>query len=164
MSWVAVGVTLAVGATAFSGIQQRNMAKAQTAQIEMNQRANTSAIEQAQKDKQAEIDMAVYQKDRENRRVESMARAGQANAGIAGISASRQIDNVTFQNMLDINFLKTQGEYDMINLSNRGFEQSSNLQSALNTSKSNTPSGLEIAVSTAVAGGKTYAGAKMVKG
>lgn len=151
---------LAVGSSAMQGIQQRNMAKAQTQQLEMTQRANASAIEQAQKDKQAEIDMAVYQKDRENRRVESMARAGQANAGISGISASRQIDNVTFQNMLDINYLRVQGENDMINLSNKGFEQTSNIQSAINTSKRNTPSGLEIAISSATAGVKTYAGSK----
>lgn len=161
MSWVAVGVALAsVATTAVAGISAKNQANAQTKQIEMSQRANASAIEQAEKDKQAEIDMAVYQKDRENRRTESMARAGQANAGIAGITASRQIDNVVFQNMLDINYIKTQGDNALIDLSNRGFEQSSNLQSALNTSKRNTPTNLQIGMSSATAGVKTYASSK----
>lgn len=157
---ITVGTIMAVGGTAMSGMQQKLNQQAQTKQIEMTQKANTSAIEQAQKDKQAEIDMTVYQKDRENRRLESMARAGQANSGIAGITASRQIDNVVFQNMLDINYIKTQGDNALIDLSNKGFEQSASIQSALNTSKRNTPTNLQIGVNSAVAGIKTYYGAK----
>lgn len=160
MSWLAVSVTVATASTAMMGIMQSNAQKAQTKQIEMAQRANVSAVEQAKQDKQREIDMSVYQQDRENRRSESMAKAGQANAGIAGITASRQIDNVVFQNMLDINYIKTQGENSLISLTNQGFNQQSQLQSELNTSKRNTPSGLEIGVSTAVAGIKTYSGSQ----
>lgn len=157
MSWLAVAVGAVVASTAMTGISARNNQKAQTQQIEMSQRANASAIQQAEEDKKRETDMAVYQQDREARRAESMARAGQANAGIAGITATRQIDNVVFQNMLDINYIKTQGDNSLINLSNQGFNQASELQSSLNTSKRNTPSGLEIAMNTAVAGISTYA-------
>lgn len=161
MSWLAVAVTASVATTAMTGIMQRNAQKGQTQQIEMSQRANASAVEQAKLDKQREIDMTVYQQDRENRRSESMARAGQANAGIAGITASRQIDNVVFQNMLDINYIKTQGENSLISLTNQGSNQQSQLQAELNTSKRNTPSGLEIGISSATAGIKTYGGSKI---
>lgn len=161
MSWLAVSVTVATASTAMIGMMQRNAQKAQTKQIEMTQRANVSAVEQAKQDKQREIDMSVYQQDRENRRSESMAKAGQANTGIAGITASRQIDNVVFQNMLDINYIKTQGDNSIIGLTNQGFQQQSQLQSELNTSKRNTPSNLEIGTSSATAGIKTYAGGKI---
>lgn len=155
LAMVSIGATVA--STAVTGIMQRNAQKAQTQQIEMAQRANTSAVQQAEKDKQREIDMAVYQQDRENRRSESLVKANQANAGIAGITASRQIDNATFQNILDINYIRTQGENSLIDLSNKGFSQTSNLQSQLNTSKRNTASYLEIGASTAVAGIKSFA-------
>lgn len=155
---LAIGATaLSVGSTAMTGIMTRNNQKAQSQQIEMAQKSNASAVSQAEQDKQREIAMAVYQKERESRRAESMARAGQANAGIAGITATRQVDNVVFQNMLDINYIKTQGENSLINISNQGFNQASELQSSLNTSKRNTPSGLEIGISTATAGIKSYA-------
>lgn len=155
LAMVSIGATVA--STAITGIMQRNAQKAQTKQIEMSQRANASAVQQAEKDKQRETDMAVYQQDRENKRNESIVKAGQANAGIAGITASRQIDNVVFQNMLDINYIKTQGENSLISLSNQGFNQQNQLQSELNTSKRNTPSYLEIGTSTAVAGFKSLA-------
>lgn len=158
---LAIGATaLSVGSTAMTGIMSRNNAKAQTAQIEQSQRANTSAIAQAEEDKKRETDMAVYQQERQSRRSESLARATQANSGIAGITADRQLDNVMFQNVLDINYIKTQGDNSLINLSNQGFAQTSQLQSSLNTSKRNTASGLAIGVSTLGAGINTYASTK----
>lgn len=160
MSWIAVGVTLSVASTAYAGMQQRSQQQAQTKQLEMDSRANQSAIQQAEADKQREIQLKEYQQQKEARRAESMARAGQANAGIAGITANRQIDNILFQSTLDTNYIKAQGENDINAILNQGFNQSSQIQSAINTSKRNTPSNLEIAVSSSVAGIKTYVGAK----
>ena len=160
MSWIAVGVTLSVASTAYTGMQQRSQQQAQTKQLGMDSRANQSAIQQAEADKQREIQLKEYQQQREARRAESTARAGQANTGIAGITANRQIDNILFQSTLDTNYIKAQGENDINAILNQGFNQSSQIQSAINTSKRNTPSNLEIAVSSSVAGTKTYVGAK----
>lgn len=158
---LAIGATaLSVGTTAVQGLQQRAESKAQTAQLNMDKKANASAISQAEVDKQRETDMAVYQQNREARRAESMARAGQANTGISGITANRQIDNVLFQSNLDINYIKTQGENDINNILNQGFNQSAQIQSAINTSKRNTPSNLEVAINAGVAGVKTYTSLK----
>lgn len=160
LSTFAVTATvLSVGTTAMSGLQQKYVQQAQTKQLQMSQQASISATEQAMKDKQREIDLAKYQQDREARREESVTRAGQANAGIAGITASKQIDNVLFQHILDVNYIRTQGENSLIGISNQGYSDSSAIQSNINTSKRNTISNLQILTSTATAGTKTYAGA-----
>lgn len=150
---------IGAGTTAISGIQQKYMQQAQTKQLEMSQRASINSTEQAIQDKQRETDLAEYQQLREVRRTESTVRAGQANNGIAGITANKQLDNVLFQSILDINYIKTQGENSLINISNQGYSNSSSIQEGINTSKRNTASNLQIGISSATAGVKAYAGA-----
>ena len=159
MSFAITATVLSVGTTAMSGMQQKYNQQAQTKQLEMSQRASINATEQAIQDKQRETDLAEYQQQREARRAESTVRAGQANAGIAGITANKQLDNVLFQSILDINYIKTQGENSLINISNQGYSNSSSIQEGINTSKRNTPSNLQIGVSVLTAGTKAYAGA-----
>ena len=159
MSFAITATVLSVGTTAMTGLQQKYNQQAQTKQLQMSQRASISATEQAIQDRQRETDLAEYQQQREARRAESLTRASQANSGIAGITANKQLDNVLFQSILDVNYIKSQGENALINISDQGYSNSSSIQEGINTSKRNTPSNLQIAISSATAGTKAYAGA-----
>lgn len=153
MSWlaVAVGGTMALSSI-YAGKQQQALNEAETRELQAQQKSEYNAIQQAQLDKQREIDMATYQQDREARRAEANARAGQANTGIAGITAGRQIDNVLFQSVLDENFIKTQGENALINIRNEGQSMVSSTQSKINAAKRGTQSSKNIYISGALSG------------
>lgn len=165
MSWFILGATVALsaGSTYLSGKSQQSQQQAETAELKSQQRSQYNAINQAQLDKQREIDMTVYQQEREARRSESMARAGQANSGIAGVTASRQIDNVLFQNILDENFIKTQGENELIGIRNEGWQSVSGMQLDINRSVNRTVSNKQIYTSAFISGASTglsYASSK----
>lgn len=154
MAWLAVAAmaTLSFGSTYYAQKSQQLQQKAETAEMESQMKSQYSAINQAQLDKQRETDMTVYQQDREARRAESMARANQANAGIAGVTAHRQIDNVLFQSVLDENFIKTQGENELVAIRNEGWDRVSGMQSQINLSKNRTASNKQIMVSSFLSG------------
>lgn len=153
MSWFAVGAVAVSAVSVYASSKGQQISQqTETAELESQQKAQYSAVYQAQLDKQRETDMSVYQQNREAMRAESLARAGQANSGISGITASRQIDNVLFQSILDENFIKTQGEHDLISIRNEGQSSVSSMQLNINRSRNATLSNKQIYTGTFMSG------------
>lgn len=161
MSWLAVAVVgVSVATTAISGISQRNIAKANIQAGEIAKIAQNSANTQAEEEQQRETANLLTQERRRALRERSTAVAQQANTGVAGVSAKRQIDNVLFQSVLNEDSIISRGETDIINIRNSGFAQSSNIQADINRATSSKPSVLAIGLQSAGAGFTTYAGTK----
>lgn len=153
MSWMMVGsAVVSVGASYISNKNNQQQQQQETAELKSQQKSQYNAIEQAQLDRQRETDLTIYQQEREARRAESMARASQANSGIAGVTANRQLDNVLFQNTLDENFIKTQGLNDLIAIRNEGWQTVSGTQLDINRSVNRTPSNKQIYTSAFMSG------------
>lgn len=145
MSYMMVAMAVGgFGSSYLAGKEQQALQEAETKELKAQQRSQYNAIGQAQLDRQRETDLTIYQQEREARRAESMARANQANSGIAGVTANRQLDNVLFQNVLDENFIKAQGLNDLIAIRSEGWQTVSGMQSNINRSINNTPSDTQV--------------------
>lgn len=166
MSWAMVAVAVAVVSGAVSQRSQRKQATMQrdqqqaiydieTEQTERDNRANTSAMEQAMEDeKQAEF-LETLENDRKALRDVGTTVAQTANTGVAGITAERNIDNALFQNQLNENVIKANTEAQLFNIANTGFRSQQDV--IKRKANANVPSVLSSTLKVGASAVGTYA-------
>lgn len=152
MSWIAVSVGLSLTTATVGVMQNRANIKANNRQVDIDNRANTHAIEEAMKEEHRLEDLEIAQNERIALRDSSSAVAMSANTGVAGVSAERNVDNVLFQSLLDENVIKANSSAKLFQIGNQGFSSSQNILSK----KQKKPSVLGDALKIASAGVGTF--------
>jgi len=172
MIWLAVGTILSAVSAVYTGMQGRESAKAQQAQLdaqaeqtEMQHRADTVAQENALLDTLREQEFALIDAEREAKREEGMFVAQTANSGVRGVTAKRNYRNVLFQRNLDAQAIERAGDRQIRDTSTQGYNRASSIQSTLNNIKAKRSSIKpesygSIALKSGLAGATTYVGMK----